>query len=119
MEIHPSAHEDGETFDVQRFAGEFTEGLLNRLVRAQVTKGTVQDKGKKLYQIRVENVSPLILNGLALLGTDSPEKRGSQGAGGNLGSAPPKPDGPRHRRRRQVARAQEGNPLVALNLSGL
>ncbi len=36
-----------------------------------MTKGTVQEKGKRLYQIRIENASPLILNGLAVLGTES------------------------------------------------
>ena len=39
-----------EKFDVQRFAAALSEGVLNRLVRAQVTKGTVQDKGKRLYR---------------------------------------------------------------------
>ena len=31
-------------------------------------------KGKLVYQIRIENASPMILNGLALLGTGSPEE---------------------------------------------
>ena len=48
--------------------------MLNRLVRAQVIKGaTTREKGKLVYQIRIENYSPMILNGLALLGTGSPE----------------------------------------------
>ena len=49
--------------------------MLNRLVRAQVIKGaTTREKGKLVYQIRIQNASPMVLNGLALLGTDSPEK---------------------------------------------
>ncbi len=50
------------------------EGILNRLVRAQVIKGSAQkEKGKLIHQIRIENASPLILNGLALVGTGSKE----------------------------------------------
>ena len=42
-----------EKFDAKHFSAALTEGVLNRLVRAQVTKGTVQDKGKRLYQVRI------------------------------------------------------------------
>ena len=42
------------------------------MVRAQVIKGaTTREKGKLIYQIRIDNASPLILNGLALLGPAS------------------------------------------------
>ena len=98
-----------EKFDAKRFAEGLSEGVLNRLVRAQVIKGTMQDKGKKLYQIRIENASPLILNGLALLGTDSdPTEKPKELLGM---SVPPRqePDRSGHRRGRQVARPQEGN----------
>jgi len=62
-----------EKFDVTRFADGLAEGVLNRVVRAQVIKGaTTREKGKLIYQIRVENASPLILNGLALVGAGSP-----------------------------------------------
>jgi len=60
-----------EKFDVQRFADGLAEGILSRLVRAQVIKGTARDKGKLIYQIRIENASPLILEGIAMLGTAS------------------------------------------------
>ena len=70
----PLAHGD-EKFDASRFADSLAEGVLNRLVRAQVIKGaTTREKGKLVYQIRIENASPMILNGLALLGSDSPAK---------------------------------------------
>jgi len=50
--------------DHVKFADSLAEGVLNRLVRAQVIKGSAQkDKGKLIYQIRIENASPLILNG--------------------------------------------------------
>jgi hypothetical protein len=66
--------EGAEKFDASKFADGLAEGVLNRLVRAQVIKGaTTREKGKLVYQIRIENASPLILNGLALLGTGSPE----------------------------------------------
>ena len=57
-----------------KFADALAEGILNRLVRAQVIKGSAQrEKGKLIYQIRIENASPLILNGLAMVGTASKE----------------------------------------------
>jgi hypothetical protein len=49
------------------FADALAEGVLGRLVRAQMSKGPVV-KGKPTYRIRVENASPLILNGLAIQG---------------------------------------------------
>ena len=61
--------------DVWRFADGMSEGVLNRLVRAQVIKNSAtKDKGKLIYQIRVENASPLVLNGLAVLGPASKEE---------------------------------------------
>jgi hypothetical protein len=44
------------------------EGLLGRLVRAQVAKGKKHVKGKVFYFIHLENVSPLALNGIAISG---------------------------------------------------
>ena len=69
----PLVQENGK-LDHVKFADSLAEAVLNRLVRAQVIKGSAQrDKGKLIYQIRIENASPLILNGLALLGTASKE----------------------------------------------
>ena len=63
-----------QKFDATRFADGLAESVLNRLVRAQVIKGaTTHEKGKLIYQIRIENASPMILNGIALVGTGSPE----------------------------------------------
>jgi hypothetical protein len=59
-------------FDVPKFADALTEGILNRLVRAQIIKGSAtKDKGKLVYQLRIDNASPLVLNGLAMVGTAS------------------------------------------------
>src|SRR5262249_30617257 len=70
----PLATENGK-LNVWRFADGLSEGILNRLVRAQVVKGSAaKEKGGKLvYQIRVENFSPLILNGLAVIGVNHDE----------------------------------------------
>jgi hypothetical protein len=57
-----------EKFDAARFADSLAEGILNRLVRTQLTKGPRQ-KDRPTYGIRIDNASPLILNGLAVLGT--------------------------------------------------
>ncbi len=40
------------------------------MVRAQFGK-PVKDKRKLLYQIRIDNASPLILNGIAAVGLES------------------------------------------------
>jgi len=53
--------------DAAKFANALAEGLLGRLVRAQVSKAGM-DKGKAVYNVRIDNASPLILNSLAILG---------------------------------------------------
>ena len=58
-----------EKVDVVRFADAMADGIVNRLVRTQLIKGP-REKGKLTYQIRIENGSPLLLNGLAALGTE-------------------------------------------------
>jgi hypothetical protein len=49
-------------------ADALAEGLLDRLVRVQLTPGP-RVKGKETYKIRIDNASPLVLHGLALAGT--------------------------------------------------
>jgi hypothetical protein len=63
---------DHGKFDAARLADALTEGLLNRLVRTQLLKGP-REKSKLTYRIRIDNASPLILNGLAALGVTSQE----------------------------------------------
>jgi hypothetical protein len=62
--------QDKGKLDAYHLCEEMSEGILNRLVRAQLSKG-VNDKGKVHYEIRIENASPLVLNGLAALGVAS------------------------------------------------
>jgi hypothetical protein len=61
---------DRGPFDAVQFADSLAEGLLNRLVRVQLTKGTRQND-KPTYRLRIDNASPLILNGLAATGVTS------------------------------------------------
>jgi hypothetical protein len=56
--------------DSKAFCDALSEGILNRLVRVQLSKG-VKDKGKMHYELKIENASPLVLNGLAALGSAS------------------------------------------------
>ena len=63
----PIAMDRGK-FDSARFADSLAEGIISRLVRAQLIKGP-REKGRLTYGIRIDNVSPLNLNGLAVLGT--------------------------------------------------
>ena len=62
--------QDGEKPDVGRLTDAIAEGALNRLVRVQLSKG-VKEKGKMHYQLRVDNASPLVLNGVAAVGRTS------------------------------------------------
>jgi len=57
-----------EKLETAAFADALAEGILSRLVRAQLSKGPMV-KGKPTYKIRVDNASPLVLNGLAVQGT--------------------------------------------------
>jgi hypothetical protein len=59
-----------------KFADAMAEGLLGRLVRAQLSRTGQMVKGKALYKIRIDNASPLIVNGVAILGegTSNAEK---------------------------------------------
>jgi len=65
----PATNQAGE-FEPARFADALAEGVLNRVVRAQLIKGP-RDKSKPTYQLRIENFSPMLLNGLALQGPAS------------------------------------------------
>ena len=52
------------------FGDALAEEILSRLVRVQLSKGPLV-KGKPTYKVRIDNASPLILNGLAIQGTVS------------------------------------------------
>jgi hypothetical protein len=59
--------------DTALFGDQLADGILTRLVRAQLIKGpdsTTRVKGKLIYQLSIQNYSPLVLNGLAILGTE-------------------------------------------------
>ncbi len=56
--------------DAVRLADELAEGMLNRLVRVQLIKGA-REKGKLTHRLRIDNASPLRLNGVAALGVAS------------------------------------------------
>ena len=113
----PITEKEGEP-DVGRFADKLAEGVLNRLVRVQLGKG-VRDKGKTHYSLRIDNASPLVLNGLAAVGTESkPEDQPRVLAG--ICVSP--------RRSMTVGASEEvvktlglkkGIKLIALDLSGL
>ena len=109
-----------EKFDATRFANDLAEGVLNRLVRAQVIKGaTTREKGKLVYQIRIENASPMVLNGLALLGTDSPEKETPKVLTGICVSPRRSLTIPANEEVVKALGLKKGIRLTALDLSGL
>ncbi|MGB0070491.1 MAG: hypothetical protein WBQ11_20900 [Isosphaeraceae bacterium] len=59
-----------EKFEAAKFGEALAEGVLSRMVRAQYMRGPTV-KGKATYQVRIDNASPLVLNGLAVLGTET------------------------------------------------
>jgi hypothetical protein len=63
----PVERKDGK-LEVEKFADSLAEGILGRLIRAQLSKGPMV-KGKQSYKIRIDNASPLLLNGLAVQGS--------------------------------------------------
>ncbi len=58
-----------EKFEAAKFGEALAEGVLSRMVRAEYMRGPTV-KGKATYQVRIDNFSPLVLNGLAVLGTE-------------------------------------------------
>jgi hypothetical protein len=66
--------------DAAMVADAAAEGVLGRLVRAQLTKGP-KVKGKSTFVIKVENASPLILNGLSLAGAGAKDAKPASLAG--------------------------------------
>jgi hypothetical protein len=60
--------------DAATLGAAVSEGVLVRMVDAKLVKEKKKVKGKDVYTIRVDNYSPLILNGVALSGTGSGDK---------------------------------------------
>jgi hypothetical protein len=61
---------EASKFEAAKFGDALAKGVLSRLVRAQLKRGPTV-KGKPTYQVRIDNASPLVLNGLAVLGTET------------------------------------------------
>jgi hypothetical protein len=109
-----------EKFDAIRFADNLAEGVLTRLVRAQVIKGaTTREKGKLVYQIRIDNYSPMILNGLALVGTGSSEEETPKVLTGICISPRRSLTIPADEKAVKELGLKKGIKLTALDLSGL
>jgi len=62
----PLDAKDGK-LDTPTVAGKIASGVLGRLVRAELVKGK-KVKGKDSFTVRIDNYSPMILNGLSLTG---------------------------------------------------
>ena len=85
----PVARDDAGKFQPAAVADALAEGILGRLVRVQVTKAPrEQVKGKLAYRMRIDNASPLLLNGLAVAGAGKKAPEGAALGMQNLGVAP-------------------------------
>ncbi len=71
---------DGKLKDAE-FGDALAEGLINRLVKVTVTHPSAASAGliplapkereREAYRVRIDNCSPLLLNGVALVGTEA------------------------------------------------
>jgi hypothetical protein len=113
----PAPQDQGQNA-IGRFVDGLAEGMLNRLVRAQLGKG-VKDKGKMLYSIRIDNASPLVLNGLAALGTTSKPDETPKVLSGICLSPRRSMTVPASEEVVKSLGLKKGIKLVALDLSGL
>ena len=110
--------QEKEKLDVNHLCEQMTEGILNRLVRAQLSKG-VKDKGKMHYDLRIDNASPVVLNGLAALGVMSKEDEVPKLLVGICISPRRSLTVPASEEVVKALGLKKGIRLVALNLSGL
>jgi hypothetical protein len=101
-----------------QFVDAMAEGILNRLVRAQLTKGP-RAKGKPTYQIRIDNASPLILNGLAAVGAESDADKTPKVLSGICIAPRRSLTVPASEETVKMLGLKKGIRLVALDLSGL
>ena len=85
----------------------------------QVAKGTSREKGKLIYQVRIENASPLVLNGLAVLGTTSKAGETPKVLLGICVSPRRSMTVPASEEVVKTLGLKQGIRVVALNLSGL
>src|SRR5262249_14122143 len=101
-----------------KLADAVAEGLIGRLVRAQVVRGERQ-KGKLTYGIRIDNASPLRLNGLAAVGIES--EKGAEPHVLTGISIPPRRSFtvPASEEAVKMLHLRRGIRLTALDLSGL
>ena len=96
-------------FEAAKFGEALAEGVLGRMVRAQYMRGPTV-KGKATYQVRIDNASPLVLNGLAVLGTETKTEEQPKELSGICIRPAAKHDRSGHRRGGQDARPAQGHP---------
>ena len=81
----PAARDAKGGIDAEKLLDAVAEGTLSRLVRVQLVKEKGKDKqGKSRFTIKIENASPLVLNGLALGGSAADAKVGTAASGLSL-----------------------------------
>jgi hypothetical protein len=64
------ASDDGRDLASDELVNAWSEGLIERLVRVRLQKAAKVDR-KVMFRIRIDNASPLILNGLTLAGASA------------------------------------------------
>lgn len=79
----PLTKSEGGRLKAYEVADEAAGGVVGRLIRVQLAKEKGRDrKGKDQYRIKIDNLSPLILNGVALGGPKLDADRAPTGLAG-------------------------------------
>ena len=60
---------DAKALKAEEIADAMSEGLVGRLVRVQIVKKDRTENTKAQFGLKIENASPLYLNGLAVTGS--------------------------------------------------
>ena len=95
----PLERDDKGQISTEKLLDAVAEGTLSRLVRVQLIKEKGKDKqGNAIYRIKIENASPLVLNGLSLAGMNPTADQKPSALAGislpprkNLSVRPPRP----------------------------
>jgi len=116
----PLTRADGARMKPHEVLDAAAEGIVGRLVRVQLVKEKGRDRGgKPIYRIKIDNNTPLILNGLALTGSKLDDRQPLSAMAGL--SLPPRKNLSLPASADVVERLglKEGVRLLAADLSGL
>ena len=114
----PIVRDASGTIKAEDVATSIGEGLLSRLVRAQLMKPH-RVNSRLVYEVRVDNASPLILNGIAISGSSASPNESPSVISGICVSPHRSTSLPATPEQVQKLGLKQGLRVVAVDLSGL